>query len=339
MENIKKRVVITGGAGFIGSHTVDEFLANNYEVVVIDNLRTGSEKNLEHVLNKIEFIKGDIRDKDLLKTIFKPGDIVIHLAAFVSVPESVANPEESHDINVSGSNTVFITATEAGVSKIISASSAAVYGNPEYTPIDEKHPIQQLSPYGLHKHINEQYGRLYSELYSKKQKENKDQHLNKNETEDKNKSANKHSQSGSAYVFMRFFNVYGPRQSSEGGYATVIPVFVKKIKNNEPATIHGDGSMIRDFVYVKDIAKALFLASQVQLENNFEVFNIATGKPTRIIDVWNALCSVLQKNILPLHAQERPGDVSVSMAEVSKAKKLLNFEAKVGLKEGLESLL
>ncbi len=304
-----KRVIITGGAGFIGSHTAEEFLANGYEVVIVDNLRSGSKDNLTEVADRVTFIEGDIRDKELLTKTLKKGDIVIHLAAFVSVPESIKNPEESHDINVTGSNTLYVAANEAGASRVITASSAAIYGEPQKVPISEDHRKMSLSPYALHKNICEDYGKLYSTLGSM------------------------------PFLFPRFFNVYGPRQSTKGGYAAVIPVFAEKIKTGEPATIEGDGTAVRDFIYVKDVARALRLAAEVELKDSkFEAFNIGAGKPITINELWQTLCKVLDKEILPVYGPARVGDIHTSLADVSKAKSLLNFEAETSFEDGLRSL-
>ncbi len=309
---MQKRVIITGGAGFIGSHTAEEFLANGYEVIIIDNLRTGSKENLKGIADKIEFVEGDIRDEALLAKTFKKDDVVVHLAAFVSVPESIKNPGESHDINVNGTNAVYITANTTGVKRVITASSAAVYGNSENVPINESHPLKPLSPYALHKCIDEEYGKLYSETLS----------------------------SGPSYIFTRFFNVYGPRQSAKGGYAAAIPIFTEKIKAGESATIFGDGSAVRDFVYVKDIARALRLAAEYELSDNkkIEIFNIATGKPVTMMEVWGILCKIFDKNIEPIFAPAREGDIHTSLADASKAKEVLGFEASMPFEEGLKTL-
>lgn len=309
---MQKRVIITGGAGFIGSHTAEEFLANDYEVVVIDNLRTGSKENLKGIADKIEFIEGDIRDEALLAKTFRKDDVVVHLAAFVSVPESIKNPSESHDINVNGANAVYIAANNSGARRVITASSAAVYGNPDQVPIKEDHPLRPLSPYALHKCIDEKYGELYSEMYN--------------------------AADGPSYIFTRFFNVYGPRQSAKGGYAAAIPIFAEKITAGAPVTIFGDGSAVRDFVYVKDVARALRLAAEYSSNIKFETFNIATGKPVTILELWDTLCKILGKNIKPIFGPPRAGDIHTSLADASKAQTALGFEAKMEFEEGLKTL-
>lgn len=314
-----KRVVITGGAGFIGSHTAEEFLANNYEVVVIDSLRSGSKDNLNGIAGKIEFVEGDVRDKSLLEKVFKNGDVIVHLAAFVSVPQSINDPAESHDINVNGANAVYLAAKEAGARRVISASSAAVYGETGSKATREDYPLTPMSPYALHKAITEQYGKLYAELF------------------------------GTSHMAMRFFNVYGPRQVGSGGYAAVIAAFAELIKQGKPATINGDGTAVRDFIYVKDVARAIRLAAEYDVANSsensvnsagqkFNAFNIATGHPITINELWKTICAVLGKNIEVLHGPARQGDIRVSLADVSKAKSELGFEAKTQLNEGLKKL-
>ncbi len=302
------RAVITGGAGFIGSHTVEEFLGKGYEVVVIDNLRTGSLDNLKPVLDKITFIEADICHEGVLSGVLKEGDIVVHLAALVSVPESLEHPDIAHKINVTGAHNVFVAAKDAKVKKVISASSAAVYGNTSTVPTPESELLRPLSPYALHKSINEQYGELFAEEY------------------------------GLLSVFLRFFNVYGPRQRAEGGYASVIPLFIKKIKEGVPATINGSGSISRDFIFVKDIAEAIRLSAETDLEETFNVFNVATGKPTTLDTLWSTLCSIEGKEISPIYGPKREADIEVSIADVRKIKEKVGFEAKTNLREGLETL-
>ncbi len=302
------RVIITGGAGFIGSHTVEEFLSAGYEVVVVDNLRTGSVENIKHVMEKITFIEADICNEDVLIDVIKEGDIVVHLAALVSVPESLEYPDVAHRINVTGTHNVFVAAKNAKARKIVSASSAAVYGNTGNVPTSESEPPRPLSPYALHKSINEQYGELFAAEY------------------------------GLPSVFLRFFNVYGPRQRAEGGYASVIPLFIKKIKEGAPATINGSGSISRDFIFVKDIAQAIRMSAEAPLEETFNVFNVATGKPTTLDTLWSTLCSINGKEIAPIYGPKREADIEISIADVKKIKEKVGFEARTSLSDGLKTL-
>ncbi|MEI6042230.1 MAG: SDR family NAD(P)-dependent oxidoreductase [bacterium] len=316
---MSKRVIITGGAGFIGSHTVEEFLLHDYEVVVIDNLSSGLKKNLENVSEKIKFVEGDIRDKSLLTENIRKGDIVVHLAGFISVPDSILRPEESHDINVNGTNTLYVVAKDMGAKRVVTASSAAIYGEPEMIPQNENNSLKSFSPYALHKTIIEKYAELYSRIFCVE------------------------------HVAMRFFNVYGPRQASSGGYAAVIPIFMEKIKNDIPAEINGDGSAVRDFIYVKDVARVLRLAAEFEMTKDvsnsavpavlFNYFNIATGKPSTINELWSNLCKIMDKDIQPIYKPFRIGDVHTSLADVSKAKEMLKFEAETSFFDGLKSML
>ncbi|MEI8061973.1 MAG: NAD-dependent epimerase/dehydratase family protein [bacterium] len=307
----KKRVVITGGAGFIGSHTVDEFLNHGYEVVVIDNLRPNFKENLQHVIHRIEFINGDIRDEKLLASVFKEGDIIVHLAGFVSVPQSFNHPAVAYDVNVSGGHKVYMAAIHAKAKRVVSASSASVYGKPKSKVIREDHPTSALSPYALHKIQIEEYGKLYSSAF---------------EIES---------------VAMRFFNVYGPRQFPAGDYSAVVRSFMDKAYSNQQPVINGKGDTVRDFIYVKDVARALRLASEIKMDKNkkHEVFNIATGKPTTIKRLWLTICEVMNKKIKPTYGPTRVGDIKVSLADVSKARKFLKFEATTSLVDGLSTFL
>ncbi len=310
---MKKKALITGGAGFIGSHAVDEFLENGYEVTVLDALRTGDVSNIRHVMDRIRFVEGDICDSALVESLVDSDTVVVNLAAQISVPESIEDPETAHRINVDGTHALLVASKAKGAKKFVSASSAAVYGSHAPVPTPESFPHECLSPYGLHKSINEQYGKLYSDLY------------------------------GLKTVFLRFFNVYGPRQKAEGGYASVIPVFIKKALAGVAPSINGSGSISRDFVYVKDVARAIRLAAEADAgtENagSFQVFNIATGKPTTLDELWNVLCEIKQIDMKPAYAEKRPGDIEASLADVSKATEMLGFEAKASLKDGLETTL
>lgn len=316
-----KKVLITGGAGFIGSHTAEEFLNNGYEVKILDNLRTGDLQNLAHIKERISFIEGDIRDAELVASLIDDSTAVVHLAALVSVPESMENPSLAHDINVTGMHTVLNASRLSNAFCFISASSAAVYGSNVPVPTPESTTHAPSSPYGLHKSINEQYGKLFAELY------------------------------GMKVAFLRFFNVYGPKQKAEGGYASVIPAFIKKVRANEPAVINGSGTISRDFIHVRDVARALYLAVEhariikdeskgnPDPDTNFNVYNIATGKPASLDTLWNTLCKISNKNIQVTYGEKRVGDIEVSIADVSKANKELKFEAKVSLEDGLREII
>lgn len=308
MQN--KRVLITGGAGFIGSHVVEEFLNAGYQVTILDNLRTGDLQNILHVKDKVTFVEGDIRDADLVSSLIDSSTAVVHLAALISVPESIENPVLAHDINVTGMHTVLDAARRQNAICFVGASSAAVYGTKAPVPTPENTTHAPNSPYGLHKSINEQYGKLFSELYGVKVR------------------------------FLRFFNVYGPRQKAEGGYASVIPAFIKKIRMNEAAVINGSGEISRDFIHVRDVAKALFLVVEnLSSTQGFDVYNVATGKPTSLDTLWNTLCKVSNKELEASYGEERPGDIKISIADITKIQTDLKYEAKISLEEGLREIV
>ena len=308
----QKKVVITGGAGFIGSHTVDMFLSKGYQVIVIDNLRSGDMKNLKHCIDSIQFVRGDILDADMLREHIDSNTSVVHLAALISVPESIEKPSESHAINVTGTETILSVCREKGALSFVSASSAAVYGNNSKMPLSEVSETGPISPYGLHKLVNEQYGKLYTSLYN----------LNT--------------------IFLRFFNVYGPRQKAEGGYASVIPVFLKKLNAHEAPTIFGDGTTIRDFVFVKDVARALYQATETARASKtpvHDIYNIATGNKTSLSELWNMMCDIKGVSIEPIFGPERIGDIHESYADIRKAKECIKFEALTTMEEGLRELI
>lgn len=317
-----KKVLITGGAGFIGSHTVEEFLDHGYSVTVIDNLRTGDIENIKHVLPQITFVEGDILDKGLLNKYIDVETRVVNLAALISVPESVDNPTLAHQINVTGVELILATIKEKDAMCFVSASSAAVYGENTEMPLVEESKSVPVSPYGLHKHVNELYGRTYSNLYN------------------------------FPSVFLRFFNVFGPRQKFQGGYASVIPAFAKKILASEPATIFGSGEIVRDYVYVKDIARAIRMAvehiekhladtTQEDREgkkNYFNVFNIATGKSTTLDELWQTMCKIKGVDLKAEYGPTRQGDVFACYATGEKARNVLGYEANMTVEEGLRKL-
>jgi UDP-glucose 4-epimerase len=301
-----KKVLVTGGAGFIGSHTIDELLNKGYGVFVLDNLSTGYLKNLNN--KKINFVKADIQDKKVVDKIMKKVDFVIHLAAIASVSESVKNPIKTHDVNVTGTLNIFISALENNVKKVVYASSAAVYGNNTNIPLSESEISDPVSPYGLHKSLNEKYAEL----------------LNKNKQTE--------------FIGLRYFNIYGPRQSLTGGYPAVIPNFCLNILKNKTVTIFGDGKQYRDFFYVKDVAKINVLClEKKQMKNN--ILNVGTGQKTDL----NHLIKVIEKQsgIMAKVKKEsaRTGDVKKSLADISKLTrefKLKPTDFSKGIAETLE---
>jgi UDP-glucose 4-epimerase len=283
-----KKVAVTGGLGFIGSHLVEELCQDN-EVVIVDNESTGSINNIEHLeFDNISLDLGDITEIDLEKS-FEGCDYVFHHAAMASVPASVADPLKCDLINVTGTLKVLMGARDSGVKKVVFASSAAVYGDSTEFPLSENTPLKFISPYALSKATGEMYCQLFSDIYQL------------------------------PTVSLRYFNVFGPRQDPNSQYASVIPHFVSSMLKNEPPVIFGDGQQSRDFIYVKQIVEANLKACQSKETGSF---NVATGKSTTINQLVGIINQSMGKDIAPVYADPRPGDVKHSLAEVSKARAL-----------------
>lgn len=305
IEKRKKSVAVTGGAGFIGSHIVEEFLAHGYNVTVVDNLHTGSLKNLQPFGRHISFIKGSILDRATLQRVFRGVAYVLHQAAIVSVQESIRDPIKTHRTNVIGALNVFWAARVCGVKRVVYASSSAVYGENTSPPIREDTPLSPATPYALQKATVESYARIYATLYNM-------------ET-----------------VGLRYFNVFGPRQDPSSPYAAVIPLFIHAIQHHIPPTIYGDGFQTRDFVYVKDVARANLLACTANHVSG-QVFNIASGVSITMNDLFARITQLLKRKITPRYEPARAGDIMHSSAECTKAKRLLGFTDGTDFDTGLE---
>ena len=299
-------VVITGGAGFIGSNLVNALLDRDYDVTVIDNLSTGKLDNIRNLLenNKnLNFIQGDIRDLSLLQKIFNNKDYVFHLAAISSVAKSVENPILVDEVNIRGTLNILVAARDTSIKKVVFASSAAVYGDTRELPKREDMPPNPLSPYAVSKLTGEYYCRVFSELYDLKT------------------------------ISLRYFNVYGARQDPNSEYAAVIPKFIHRILDNKPPIIYGDGSQTRDFIYVKDIVRANLLA--IEKKDITGVFNIASGRKTSINTLANMIMDILDRKLKPIYEKPREGDIKDSYADISKAKNKLGFKPLYTLEDGL----
>jgi len=297
------KVLVTGGAGFIGSNIADLFIENGYEVVIVDNLSTGKE---EFINKKAIFYKKDITDDDLCGIFEKEKpDYVIHQAAQIDVQKSIDNPVFDAKVNVLGTVNLLECCRKSGVKKIIYASSAAVYGNPEYLPIDEGHRINPISYYGISKHTPEHYFEVYRQLY------------------------------GLKYTILRYANVYGIRQDpkGEGG---VISIFIDKMLKGERPVIFGDGNQTRDFVYVKDVAKANLLALE---RGDNEVVNISTGKPTSINELVEMMNKIMNTSLKPIYTEPRKGDIMHSYLDNKKALDVLGWKPEYSLEEGLKETI
>ena len=295
------KVLVTGGAGFIGSHLVRGLLDRGDRVRVLDNLSTGSKANLTGL--EVDFIEGDIHDATVVQESIKDVDAIFHLAAFISVAGSMEDPLTCYETNLNGSLNVLMQASQAGVRRVVLASSAAVYGESEST-VAENHPPNPLSPYAASKLAMEQAAKLFSESFSL-------------ET-----------------VCLRYFNVYGPRQSPDSPYAAAIPMFIQAMLAGEPATIHGDGRQTRDFVYVRDVVEAMLLAADGDSVIG-QVFNIAGGKSIPILELVETLQRSFPESLDPVFDPPRQGDLRFSEADISMAERALGYRPRIDLQEGL----
>lgn len=305
------RILVTGGAGFIGSNLVKRLLQKSEieEVKVLDNLVTGSLENIaefnEHP--KFEFLEGDIRSYQTCLLACNKIDLISHQAALGSVPRSINDPLTSNDVNVTGTLNIFTAAKESGIKRVVYAASSSTYGDHPGLPKVEDKIGLPLSPYAVTKYVNELYARVYANLY------------------------------GLELIGLRYFNIFGPKQNPAGPYAAVIPLFVKAILNNKPPTINGDGQHSRDFTYVANAVLANELAlftSNKEAVN--QVYNIACGEQTTLNQLFTSLKSIAGSDLAPIYGPERKGDVKHSLADITKAKTLLNYQPAVTISEGLK---
>ncbi len=307
------RILVTGGAGFIGSHLTDRLLNEGFEVTVFDNLDTGRLDNIAHHQGRkdFNFIKGDIRDFNLVKKTMKNIDVVFHEAALASVVLSVKNPLLTNDINVTGTLNLLKASSDLHVKRFIYASSAAVYGDTPSPQKREDMTPNPTSPYGVSKLAAENYVKLFHKVY------------------------------GLETVSLRYFNVYGPRQrfDIQSAYGGAITIFTNRLLRNLPPTIYGDGEQTRDFVYIQDVVEANMLALNTKNAAG-EVFNIGTGINVSLNQVANTLKEIMnRKNIKNVHADPRPTDIKHGYADINKAQRILGFYPKVPTKEGLTKLV
>ena len=300
-----KKVMVTGGAGFIGSHLVDELVAADFGVTVLDNLSTGHLSNLRHIENRITFYKGDIKDQEILAEASQDCDIIFHQAAMVSVPQTVDNPVGSAMVNDMGTLFVLEAARKNRVKRVILASSCAVYGDdPEIPKHEEMRPKPQ-SPYAVQKFAGECYARLYFELY------------------------------GIETVSLRYFNVYGPRQDPSSLYSGVISIFMTKASTKKTPVIYGDGNQCRDFIFVKDVVKANLLAAN-KSKSQGRIFNIGSGRKVTVNELWEMICKLAGNRNEPKYEPARIGDIRASVANIDLVKKYLGFEPDYSFEKGLK---
>ena len=303
-----KQVLITGGAGFIGSHTADVLLAQGIAVRVFDNFSNGKHANLDAAAladGRLTLVKGDVRDSQAVDAAVVGIDAVLHLAAQVSVPRSVADPVESSTHNIAGFLNVLDAVRRNNVKRMVYASSAAVYGVPEALPLTEANTAKPLSPYGLEKFINDQYAALYFELY------------------------------GVSSVGMRYFNVYGPRQDPESPYAGVISKFADGLEGAKPLRVFGDGLQTRDFIYVGDVARANALALQAGVTG---VLNVGTGSSVTLLALIDAMKEAFGKSAVVQHMPPATGDIAHSATNPARLQQTLGWQITTPFVQGLRAL-
>lgn len=299
-----RTALVTGGAGFIGSHIVSGLLDRGIGVRVLDDLSGGKRENLAPWLDRVEFIEGSICSGADCRKAVEGVDTVFHQAAIASVPRSVAEPERTHDVNVNGSLKLLVAARDAGVRRVVFASSSAIYGDDPEQPKRETMKPCPISPYGLHKLTVEYYLQLFHRLY------------------------------GLETVALRYFNVFGPRQDPKSEYAAVIPKFITRMLQGIPPTVFGDGKQTRDFIYVGEIARANILAAEAA-DAPGRIINIAGGGRTDLLHLIDTINEVLGTTLEPVMAPPQPGDVRDSSADVTIAKDILEFSLQVDFTEGL----
>ncbi|PSG90276.1 SDR family oxidoreductase [Aurantibacter aestuarii] len=300
--------LVTGGAGFIGSNLVEYLLKYNAKkVVILDNLSNGHFKNIEGFVNppKCEFIEGDIRNLETCKTAIKDIDYVLHQAALGSVPRSINDPITSNDVNVSGFLNMLLAVKESKtVKKMVYAASSSTYGDSKVLPKVEDNIGKPLSPYAITKYVNELYADVFSKTY------------------------------GVHTIGLRYFNVFGPKQDPNGAYAAVIPLFMKGALGNKTITINGDGEQTRDFTFIENVVQANIKAVLSNLEQH-EVFNVAVNDRISVNKLWNTIKTITNSKSEIKYNSPRQGDVKDSLADISKAKNLLNYTPKFELEKGL----
>ena len=295
--------LVTGGAGFIGSHLSEELVRRGHRVRVADSLITGKRSNLDHIKG-IEFLEGDLANIDFAQTAVQGCDFVLHQAAIPSVPRSVKDPLTSNRANVDGTLNVLLASRDAGVKRLVFAASSSAYGDTPTLPKHEKMPTNPLSPYALQKVIGEQYLQMFTRLY------------------------------GLETVAIRYFNVFGPRQDPTSPYSGVISVFATALLEKRSPTIYGDGEQTRDFTYVANVVDGVLRASEAPGASG-EIINVATGGRISLNQLFEEMRKLVGADVKPAYAESRRGDVRDSQADITKARELLGYEPSVTFEEGL----
>jgi UDP-glucose 4-epimerase len=305
-ENMSK-VLVTGGAGFIGSNLTEALLKQGHRVRVLDDFSTGKRENLlyDETYPSLEMVEGDIRDLAVCQKAMKGIEHVFHQAALPSVQRSVEDPLGSNAVNAGGTLNILFAAREETVKRVIYASSSSIYGDTPTLPKLEEMPANPLSPYALQKYIGEQYCRLFYQLY------------------------------GLETVSLRYFNIFGPKQDPASVYSAVIPRFIDALLKGHPPLIFGDGEQSRDFTYIDNVVRANLLAMSAEHLQG-EAINIACGKRVSLNQLLNILKEIVGSKVSPTHEEARKGDVKHSLADINKGKRLLNYDPQVGIEMGLK---
>ena len=309
----EKSVLVTGGAGFIGSNLVEYLIKYNVgKVRVLDNLSTGFLENLNEFSKdeNFEFIEGDIRDLDTCQKACNGIDYVFHEAALGSVPRSIEDPINTNEVNISGFLNMLVSVRDQKVKRFVYAASSSTYGDSKDLPKIEEKIGKPLSPYAVTKYVNELYADVFSKTY------------------------------GMETIGLRYFNVFGPRQSPNGAYAAVIPLFIEAVKNNIPAFINGDGEQTRDFTFIENVVQANIKAMFSDNPNAInDVYNVAFGDRTSLNELWKMVNEIQKKNIIPKYRKERLGDVRDSLASIDKIKSKIDYNPNINLISGLRKTI
>ena len=302
------RFLVTGGAGFIGSNIVEELLKKGHSVRVLDNFSTGKRENLKEFKSDIELFEGDIRSYHIVRQAVSGIEVILHQAALPSVPRSINDPITTNEVNVTGTLNILDAAKDAGIKRIVYASSSSVYGdNPELPKREDMLP-NPLSPYAVSKLAGEKYCQVFSKLY------------------------------GIETVILRYFNVFGPRQDQSSQYSAVIPRFIRLMSNDQRPTIYGDGTQSRDFTYVKNVVEGNLLAATKDVKSGL-VMNCACHGQVTLNELVKQINNLLNKNIEPIYAEPRPGDIKHSFANIELIKKILDFKPTISFLDGLSSTI
>jgi len=300
----RRTFLVTGGAGFIGSHITERLVSEGGDVRVLDDLSSGHESNLDSFRGGVELIRGDIRDVQLVNEAAKGVDVVFHEAALGSVPRSVADPVTTHEVNITGTLNVLLAARDAGVRRVVYASSSSVYGETPVLPKREDMSPQPLSPYALSKLAGEHYASVFKHVYD------------------------------FDIVSLRYFNIFGPRQDPESQYAAVIPRFITALLEGKAPVIYGNGLQSRDFTYVENVVNANLLAAEAEGVGG-QAFNVACGGRYTLLDLLARIREILGSDIEPIHEAARAGDVRDSQASIEAAEQALGYSVSVDFEEGL----